>query len=204
LQGRASGDGDRANRRYDLRRAKTGYIAASSAPPIATDFPQNFAGISVPGGRCNDRGRRNFDCPNCGMCVDGRCARDRCVRGEEWRVATAEATAQHDHERAADHIILAFSIAEAPRLLHEQQRDRALVLRSRAHTAGAALMPTGLIRWVFLLPLPGSVSCCLSNSGFLGAAGRTNLAAHRCSNLLSRSSGISAISSLSPGPFRQH
>ena len=36
---------------------------------------------------------------------------------------------------------------------------RAVVLRSRAHNAGADLMPTGLIRWVFLLPLPGSVSC---------------------------------------------
>jgi hypothetical protein len=30
------------------------FITASSAPPIATDFTQNFAGISVPGGRCND------------------------------------------------------------------------------------------------------------------------------------------------------
>ena len=30
------------------------FITASSAPPIATDFTQNFACISVPGGRCND------------------------------------------------------------------------------------------------------------------------------------------------------
>jgi hypothetical protein len=34
-----------------------------------------------------------------------------------------------------------------------------LVLRSRAHTAGADLMLAGLIRWVFLLSLSGSVSC---------------------------------------------
>jgi hypothetical protein len=52
---------------------------------------------------------RNFDCPNGGLCVDGRCTRDRCVRGEK-RIALTEAAAQRDHERAADHIILAFSI----------------------------------------------------------------------------------------------
>ena|SRR6516162_3608832 len=55
------------------------------------------------GAAMTTRKPRNFDCPNGGLCVDGRCTRDRCVRGEE-------ATAQRDHERAADHIILAFSI----------------------------------------------------------------------------------------------
>jgi hypothetical protein len=44
---------------------------------------------------------RNFDCPNGGPCVDGRCTRDRCVRGEKSRVA--------DHEEAADQIVRAFS-----------------------------------------------------------------------------------------------
>ena len=62
------------------------------------------------GAAMTPREPRNFDCPNGGLCIDVRCTRDRCVRGEEWRVATAEDAAQHDHERAADHIILAFSI----------------------------------------------------------------------------------------------
>jgi len=73
------------------------------------------------------------------------------------------------------------------RIRVERDSDRVrLVTRGYAWTAGADLMPAGLTRWVFLLPLPRSICCCwLSGPTFLGAigSGRENLAAHRCSHL---------------------
>ena len=62
----------------------------------------------------NTRELRNFDCPSGGPCVDGRCTRDHCVRGEK-SLAVAEAATQHarrpdpDYENAADQIVRAFS-----------------------------------------------------------------------------------------------
>jgi hypothetical protein len=68
-------------------------------------------------------------------------------------------------------------------------------LRSRAHSAGADLKAADLTRRVFLLLSSGAVSCCCLSRRccFRSAREAENLAAHRCSHLLSRSRGILLI-----------
>jgi hypothetical protein len=77
-------------------------------------------------------------------------------------------------------------------------------LRSRAHATGAGLKPADSTRWVFLLLLSGAVSCCCCcclsrRCCSWSARAAENLAAHRCSHLLSRSRGILLIAK-APGP----
>src|ERR1700733_7272043 len=78
-------------------------------------------------------------------------------------------------------------------------------LRSRAHTACAGFRSADSTRRVFLLLLSGAVSCCCCCSCCLSrrccsrsARAAEILAAHRCSHLLSRSSGI-LLTTKAPG-----
>jgi hypothetical protein len=65
----------------------------------------------------------------------------------------------------------------------------------RSHTAATDLKPAASARRVFLLLLSGAVSCCCLSRRCCSRSARaaSNLAAHRCSHLLSRSRGILLI-----------
>jgi NAD(P)-dependent dehydrogenase (short-subunit alcohol dehydrogenase family) len=73
-------------------------------------------------------------------------------------------------------------------------------LRSRTHTAGAGLKPADSTRRVSVLLLSGAVSCCCPSRRCCSRSARAaeNLAAHRCSHLLSRSRGI-RLTTKAPG-----
>ena len=109
--------------RCELRPGTGGYAMSVNAPVpwgnLNIRLPLIFRKIPLKfrfqeGAAMTTRKPRNFDCPNGGLCVDGRCTRDHCVRGEK-SLAVAEAATQHvrrpdpDYENAADQIVRAFS-----------------------------------------------------------------------------------------------
>ena len=77
------------------------------------------------------------------------------------------------------------------------ENDKARGLQyPRSHTAATDLKPAASARRVSLLLLSGAVSCCCLSRRCCCRRARAaeNLAAHRCSHLLSRSRGILLIS----------